>query len=729
MPAAPASTDLLSTLKQYFGFDSFRPLQEQIIRDSLAGRDTFALLPTGGGKSLCFQLPALIRPGLTIVVSPLIALMKDQVDALQTAGVAATFLNSSLNPDESRQRLRGLHNREFRLLYVAPERLTLSGFLSDLQKWNVSLIAVDEAHCVSEWGHDFRPEYRQLAQLRDLFPTVPFMALTATATERVRADIVKHLKLGEPACYVASFNRPNLTYRIIPKSGPYEQTLEFVRARPHDSGIVYCQSRKSAESVAARLNEDRVKAAPYHAGMEAKDRATNQELFLRDEVRVICATIAFGMGINKPNVRFVIHYDLPKNIEGYYQETGRAGRDGLPSECLLLFSAGDVVKQQQFLDEKPEPERTIAREQLQQMVHYAESGECRRASLLAYFSEEFADENCGACDNCLNPRETYDGTILAQKFLSCIYRIREKSGFSVGLNHVAEVLTGADTEKVRKFGHQKLSTYGIGREISRPEWAVIGRELIRLGFVKQDAQRFNVLELTSEGRAVLKERAKIQLTKPMKVPEKRAHAIGDIECDEVLFERLRELRKKLADERGVPSYIIFSDVSLRQMARFYPATNAEFTRISGVGQKKLEEFGQRFMMQIAAYLESNPKQSFATASPAAAPLRRTRLNDTARETLKLFRAGEGVQSIASKRRLVTGTIYSHLTNAAEAGEDIDLMRLVEPADFESIQNAFAKFGLGNLMGVHETLGGRFELGLLRLCRAVQQSQAKETVAR
>jgi len=721
MPAASANPNLLAPLKQYFGFDSFRPLQEQIIGDSLIGKDTFALLPTGGGKSLCFQLPALVRPGLTLVVSPLIALMKDQVDALQTAGIAATFLNSSLAPGESRERLRGLHNGEFRLLYVAPERLMLSGFLGDLQKWKVGLIAVDEAHCISEWGHDFRPEYRQLAQLRELFPNVPFMALTATATERVRADIIKHLKLREAGCYVASFNRPNLTYRVIPKSGPYEQTLEFVRARPHDSGIVYCQSRKSAESVAARLTEDGVKAAPYHAGMDAKDRGANQELFLRDEVRVICATIAFGMGINKPNVRFVIHYDLPKNVEGYYQETGRAGRDGLPSECLLLFSAGDVVKQQQFLDEKPEPEKTIAREQLQQMVHYAESAECRRASLLGYFSEEFAGDNCGACDNCLNPRETFDGTLPAQKFLSCIFRIREKSGFGVGMNHVAEVLTGADTEKVRKFGHQQLSTYGIGKDISRTEWGAIGRELIRLGFVKQDAQRFNVLELTPEGRAVLKERGKIQLTKPMKVPERQAHAIGEIACDEALFERLRGLRKRLADERSVPSYIIFSDVSLRQMARYYPSNNAEFSRISGVGQKKLEEFGKVFMAEIAAHLQSNPKQFFADDSFVAPPLPRSaRLNDTTRETLKLFRTGDSIELIATRRMLATSTIYGHLATALEAGESIDIARLLNAAELESIRSAFVKCGFGNLTGVHEALDGKFDFGLLRLCRTAQQ---------
>ena len=341
---------LLPLLKQYFGFTSFRPLQEEIIRDALAGKDIFALLPTGGGKSLCFQLPAMVRQGLTVVVSPLIALMKDQVDGLQAGGVPATFLNSSLAPGESRPRLRGLHQGEYRLLYVAPERLMLPGFLSDLQRWNVSLLAIDEAHCISEWGHDFRPEYRQLANLRDSFPEVPMMALTATATGRVRQDIVTQLKLRDPGLYVASFNRPNLTYRVFAKAQAYAQVLEFIRKRPRESGIIYCQARKTTESLANRLSDDGIRAKPYHAGLTPSERSRHQELFLRDEARVICATIAFGMGINKPNVRFVIHYDLPKNIEGYYQETGRAGRDGLPSECVLLFSPGDVVKQLGFID-------------------------------------------------------------------------------------------------------------------------------------------------------------------------------------------------------------------------------------------------------------------------------------------------------------------------------------------------------------------------------------------
>jgi ATP-dependent DNA helicase RecQ len=566
---------------------------------------------------------------------------------MQAGGIPATFLNSSLGQTESRARLRGLHNGEFRLLYVAPERLMLSGFLSDLQRWNVRLLAVDEAHCISEWGHDFRPEYRQLAELRKLFPETPMMALTATATERVRADIIKLLKLREPRCYVASFNRPNLTYRVLAKNKPYDQVLEFVRARPKESGIVYCQSRKSAESVARRLNEDGVKARPYHAGLTPKERSEHQELFLRDDVRVICATIAFGMGINKPNVRFVIHYDLPKNIEGYYQETGRAGRDGLPGECVLLFSAGDAIKQTQFIDEKPDPkEQQIAREQLQKMVHYAECAGCRRRELLAYFGEKFggvspesgrdalprvqADRqvgptesiNCGACDNCLSPRDTFDGTLAAQKFLSCVYRIRENTRFGVGLNHVIEVLTGADTEKVRKWNHEQLSTYGIGGEHSRPEWAAIGRELIRLGHLRQTSGKFSVLELTHDGLAALKQRRKVTLTRPVTAPEPKTHRAGEIACDEVLFDRLRRLRKQLADERNVPAYIVFSDVALRQMARDYPASEREFMHISGVGEKKLREFGDVFLAEIAAHLQTNPRQIFADDSFAASPGRR-----------------------------------------------------------------------------------------------------------
>jgi ATP-dependent DNA helicase RecQ len=716
--------ELLAPLKQFFGFSSFRPLQEEIIRDALAGKDVFAVLPTGGGKSLCFQLPALVRPGLTVVVSPLIALMKDQVDALQAAGVAATFLNSSLAVGESRLRLRGLHNGEFRLLYVAPERLMLSGFFDDLKKWNVNLFAIDEAHCVSEWGHDFRPEYRQLKTLREKFPDVPVMALTATATERVREDIVRQLHLKDAACCVASFNRPNLTYRVAAKTGAYEQILSFINSRKDEGGIIYCQSRKTTEDLARKLSEDGIKALPYHAGLDGDVRSRNQEAFLRDEIRVVCATIAFGMGINKPNLRFVIHYDLPKNIEGYYQETGRAGRDGLPSECLLMFSPGDRVKQMRFIDEKPDPkERDIARAQLEQMIHYAEVASCRREFLLGYFGEKFDEENCGGCDNCLSPRATWDGTLAAQKFLSCVYRIREKSGFGVGLNHVIEVLTGADTEKVRKFGHHELSTYNIGGEHNRAEWGAIGRELVRLGFLFQNTERFSTIEITDAGRAALKSRQKITLTKPVAPTDPQKHRAGEIACDEALFEKLRALRKQLADERGVPPYIVFSDVSLRQMARFYPANNAEFSRISGVGDKKLQEFGAAFLGEIAKHLQTNARQIFADDSftePSVPMPRRSRLTDTVRETLHFFRQGKTVSEIARVRGFKDGTIYSHLEEAMLAGEAIDVNALVSADAQRDIAAAFKKHGFGNLVGVVESLGGRYDYGQCRIMRAMLQ---------
>jgi ATP-dependent DNA helicase RecQ len=657
---------LLPLLKQYFGFRSFRPLQEEIIRDVLAGQDVFALLPTGGGKSLCFQLPAMARPGLAVVVSPLIALMKDQVDALQASGVPATFLNSSLAAGESRARLRGLHNGEFRLLYVAPERLMLPGCLADLQRWGVNLLAIDEAHCISEWGHDFRPEYRQLAELRQLFPTVPMMALTATATARVRHDIVTLLRLREPRCYVASFNRPNLTYRVFAKHKPYDQLRKFLRERPGQSGIVYCQARKTAESVASRLEADGLKAKPYHAGLTAKERTAHQELFLQDEVRVICATIAFGMGINKPNVRFVVHYDLPKNIEGYYQETGRAGRDGLPSECVLLFSAGDVAKLVRFIDEKSDPgERNIAHEQLRQMVHYAESSGCRRSELLGYFGEPAAEANCGGCDNCLSPRATYDGTLSAQKFLSCLYRIRQRSGFEFGMNQIVEVLTGAETESIRRWGHEQLSTYGIGQEHSRAEWKAIGRELIRQGLVRQVSRdHFSVLGLTEDGLAVLKERKPVRLTRPVSAPEPKAPRAGEIACDELLFERLVRLRKQLADERALPPHILFSDVTLRQVARDYPASERALARISGMSARKLQEFGRVLLAVVAGHLETQPRQIFAETSfeddvPREARSTRRASSDAAPYDKELFERLRMVRRRMAERRGLPAYMILH----------------------------------------------------------------------
>jgi ATP-dependent DNA helicase RecQ len=566
-------------------------------------------------------------------------------------------LNSTLSAEEVRTRFRHLHAGELKLLFVAPERLMAGTLIDDLLRWGVSCVAVDEAHCISEWGHDFRPEYRQLATLRERLPQVPYMALTATATERVRGDIVTQLRLRQPSIYVASFNRPNLTYRVLPKSQAQKQLVEFATSRRRESGIVYCASRASTETLADKLRRAGLRALPYHAGLPHDERERNQDAFLRDEARIICATIAFGMGINKPNVRFVVHYDLPKNIEGYYQETGRAGRDSLPSDCLLLYSPSDVAKQLRFIEEKTdEGERRIARQQLQQMVHYAESSGCRRESLLSYFGESYrpgSDElldddrqddeveldgpayGCGACDNCLSPRESFDVTVAAQKLLSCVYRIRQRSGFDVGLNHVIAVLIGSDQDKLRQHGHEQLSTYGIGREHHRTEWAAMARELVRLGLLRQNPERFNTLAITEDGMAALRDRRAITLSRPLaqapaeEAPSRRRRGgaaseaslavqssrssparkragrrLGargsEIACDEDLFEALRGLRKTLADKKGVPPYIVFGDATLRLMALHKPQDEAGLLAISGVGERKLAEYGQAFLAALRA---------------------------------------------------------------------------------------------------------------------------------
>ncbi|OGV75331.1 MAG: ATP-dependent DNA helicase RecQ [Lentisphaerae bacterium RIFOXYB12_FULL_65_16] len=727
---AQQATGLKELLGQYFGFTGFRPLQEEIVSDVLAGRDVVALLPTGGGKSLCYQLPALARDGLTLVVSPLISLMKDQVDALTANGVAATFLNSTLSAPEARARLHGLYDGQYRLLYAAPERIMLTDFSEKLRNWRINLIAVDEAHCISEWGHDFRPEYRQLRDLRGRLPVVPMLALTATATERVRVDIARQLGLREPRQYTASFNRPNLTYRVWRKSGPYGQMLGFIRARPDAAGIVYCHSRRTTEMLAQRLCADGVPARPYHAGMETRDRAAHQDLFLRDEVRVVCATIAFGMGIDKPNVRFVIHYDLPRNLEGYYQETGRAGRDGLPGECLLLFGAGDEVKLRRFIDEKPDPqEQQVAREQLKQMVDYAEGAGCRRVRLLGYFGETFPESDCGGCDNCLTPRQTCDATVPAHRFLACIEGLREATPrFEPNVNHIAGVLAGASTELIRRWGHDRVAAYGTGRDLPRAEWQALGRELVRLGLLRQTTGRFSAIELTAAGLATLRESRPVRIASFAEAtPETRQRPLaGDVPCDEALCERLRRLRRRLAETRKVPAYVIFSDVSLRAMARAYPVTEAEFARVHGVGRQKLAEFAAPFMTEIADYLRTNPRQSFSAPDPAPLwqPARRELfMNDSASETLRLHKTGLSVEEIARVRGLSAGTVYTHLTATVQAGHPVDLGRLIPATVQTRIAGAFKQVTSGRLREVKELVGDAVDYGQLHLWRAANPAPA------
>ncbi len=587
-------------LKDSFGYSSFRPHQEEIVSAALAGRDVLALLPTGGGKSLCFQLPAVLGQGLTLVISPLIALMKDQVDGLQANGVEATFLNSSLDSDDARERYRGLWRNQYRLLYVAPERLFQATFMKSLGEWPVERVAIDEAHCISEWGHDFRPEYRRLVELRERFPKIPFMALTATATERVRKDISQQLRLNDPFVSIGSFNRPNLAYRVIPKSKPADQVRRLIAAHRGGAGIVYCASRKAAESVAESLRDANIPARPYHAGLSDHDRSKNQEAFVRDKIQVICATVAFGMGIDKPNVRFVIHHDLPKNVEGYYQETGRAGRDGLASECVLLFSASDVAKQLGFIEEiTDETEKRVAKNQLRRMIDYGETTNCRRANLLEYFAERFSEPNCGGCDNCLTPRERFDASIPMQKLLSTVYRVRSASSSmgraaTFGLMHHANILTGKATEQTARWNHEGLSTWGIGHEFSREEWQQIGREAVRRGLLHQMSGDYPTVDLTGAGADFLKTRGTLEMPRPV-APRKAVAAAGEkrgrstrvnadeAPFDEALFEKLKTVRRTFADERNVPAFVIFGDATLRTMARERPTTAEAFLAVSGVG--------------------------------------------------------------------------------------------------------------------------------------------------
>jgi ATP-dependent DNA helicase RecQ len=589
---------LHATLRKVFGLHEFRPHQREIIQGLLSARDAFVLMPTGGGKSLCYQLPALLRPGMALVVSPLISLMKDQVDALMANGVAAAFYNSSLDPVQAKQILAAMHAGELKLLYVAPERLMHAGFLARLADVPVSLIAVDEAHCVSQWGHDFRPEYAALGALRSQLPGVPLIALTATADAHTRKDIVQVLGLERARHYVASFDRPNIRYTVLEKHRPMEQLTRFLDNRGAESGIVYALSRKRTEEITAQLEVEGLSAAAYHAGLTGDVRRDVQERYLRDDVQIVVATVAFGMGIDKPNVRFVVHYDLPKHIEGYYQESGRAGRDGLASEALLLYGAQDVVTARRLLDGTSNPEqRRIEAHKLQAMVGFAESLTCRRRVLLGYFGEHL-DQDCGNCDVCLNPPQTFDATVAAQKVLSCVYRVGER----FGIKHVVDVLRGADTERIRRLGHAKLSTYGIGSDMSDAEWTSLVRQLIHRGLLLQDIGNYSVLRLTPAARPVLRGERELVLARPRikSRSKRRSGAAAALEAaDTDLFEALRALRKGLAEAQGVPPYVIFGDATLVEMSRRRPASGAELLEITGVGQKKLERYGADFLDVIA----------------------------------------------------------------------------------------------------------------------------------
>lgn len=593
--------DARQVLRQVYGYDSFRPMQERVIEAVLAKRDTFVLMPTGGGKSLCFQIPALMLEGTAIVVSPLISLMKDQVDALRANGVEAAFLNSSLSDGEAAIIFSKLQKGELSLLYVSPERLMMPEFVARLDRLPISMIAIDEAHCVSQWGHDFRPEYVQIGLLRDRFAHVPFIALTATADEQTRNDVVARLQLKEAEIFIAGFDRPNIRYTVVEKKNPTKQLLEFIRKRNDESGIVYCLSRKRVEKVAEDLRDAGIEAEAYHAGIDSARRGIVQEGFRQDATKVVVATVAFGMGIDKPNVRYVVHFDMPKNVEGYYQETGRAGRDGLPSEAFLLYGAGDVVTARSLIEQNEnEKQRQIELKKLYAMVEMAEALTCRRRYLLRYFGEE-GTEDCGNCDICLDPPEQYDATEDAKKALMCVYELKQR----FGVRHVAEVLRGSEGAKIIDWGHHHLPSYGSGKHLSTDEWASILRQLVHRGVLIQDVHAYNALKLTPSTRPILREGQRVLLAKPrIKVKEPRAPkaaAAGSVDYDRGLFDRLRKLRRRLADEAMVPPYVVFGDATLIGMASRKPKNATELLTVPGVGQAKLQRYGEVFLREIIGY--------------------------------------------------------------------------------------------------------------------------------
>ncbi len=723
-PNRPSSEQIAATLQSTFGYRSFRPLQEEIVHAILDRQDVFVLMPTGGGKSLCYQLPALLLDGLTVVVSPLIALMKDQVDALQALGVPATFINSSLDSTEAGERQAAVARGDIKLLYVAPERLVLPGFLHLLRHRGVTMFAIDEAHCVSEWGHDFRPEYRELRQLRDQFPDAIFSAFTATATPRVQQDIRDQLGLERASGFQGSFNRPNLYYEVRPKQAAYQQLLDYIHSRKGASGIIYCQTRASTEDLADRLRGDGINAAAYHGGMDGKQRQRVQEAFVRDNVQIIVATIAFGMGIDKPDVRFVVHYDLPKNLEGYYQESGRAGRDGDPADCILFFTYGDVGKHLHFIDDKPtEALRDAARQQLRQMTDWAESTTCRRKALLGYFDEVWDGVQDPCCDVCRNPVDEVDYTVAAQMFLSCVKRTGERFGAA----YVIDVLRGSTAERIMKFGHNRLSTWGIGKDRSKEEWNYIVRGIVRNGFARQAPEEYNAVKITNEGYQLLFKGEKLLLpAAPVRGSRRTATDAGDIaQPHPDLFNELRQLRKQLADRRGVPPYVIFPDTTLRQMAAQLPGDVGQLLSISGVGQRKAQEFGDDFLAAIGEYaMRTGAAPAKLPMNPIASVVRagrRKSLSDTARQTLDLFDRGLSIADIARERGLSDITVEGHLEDAIRSGADVDLDRLVSPSRRLEIEAAIEEVGAELLKPIRDALGEEFTYAEIRFTRAAHEA--------
>ncbi len=708
-------------LQDVFGYAAFRGLQAEVIGAALAGQDALVLMPTGAGKSLCYQVPALVLEGTAIVVSPLIALMEDQVTALQQLGVNADYLNSTLDMNEARRIERALLDGELDLLYVAPERLTTPRFLQLLMQCQgqLALFAIDEAHCVSQWGHDFRPEYQRLSVLHEHFPSVPRMALTATADEQTRKDIITRLQLQQARQFVSGFDRPNIRYTITLKNNPRQQLLHFINTHHrqggvYDAGIVYCLSRKRVEQTAEFLQSKGLSALPYHAGLPAQTRQQNQQRFINEEGIVMVATIAFGMGIDKPNVRFVGHLDLPKSLEAYYQETGRAGRDGLPANAWMAYGLQDVINLRQMLDggNASDEQKRIERQKLEAMLGLCEVVTCRRQALLDYFGDHL-EQACGNCDNCLNTPETWDATEAAQKAMSCVYR----TGQRYGVNYLISVLLGVEDDDTQRRGHRELGVFGIGKGMDKNQWRAVYRQLVARGFLSVDVEGWGSLRLTEKARPILRGEQSLQLrkdAKPARLSSVKAKAQRRLQRaeDQQLWEALRECRMRLAQEQNVPPYVIFHDATLMAMVEMRPDNLSAFSHISGVGERKLHAYGETFLQVIAAHRPPEPSGEGQS--------------DTVSDSINLFRLGMDAAAIASQRELSETTVHNHLAQGVEEGVlALDEVLPLSAPEVASIQDALLQSGQDDnwpLKPVFEQFSGTYDYPTLNYVRAALRAK-------
>ncbi|MFA6421938.1 MAG: DNA helicase RecQ [Candidatus Buchananbacteria bacterium] len=712
-------TKISKTLKKYFGYDEFRPMQSDIIQSVLDGKDNFILMPTGGGKSLCYQLPALEFPGITLVISPLIALMKDQVDALQANGIKAEYINSSLTSQQINSAYERAKNNEIKILYLAPERFAQDEFQQFLKSLTISLIAVDEAHCISEWGHDFRPDYRNLSMLKKIFPSVPLIALTATATAKVREDIINQLNLKKAPIFISSFNRENLNLSIIEKKQAFPRLVRLLEKYKDESSIIYCHSRKETEEIAENLRLNKFNARAYHAGLEANERKLVQDLFIKDKVNIIVATIAFGMGIDKPDVRLVVHYTYPKTLEGYYQEIGRAGRDGLPSECVTFYTYADTRKHEFFINQIQDGQLQLrAQEKLNEIINFCDLSTCRKKYLLKYFGENLEKENCGGCDVCLTEKEIFDATKVSKKILSAVARTENRYGKS----YIVDVLLGKKNQKVLINKHDQLSVFNIVNDYSENELAQIIDQLTNLNYLMKSEGLYPVLSLTRKGNQFLTGDEILSLNKPRAdvVINKKTPKKGDLEFNAELFAILRALRKDLADTANVPPFVIFGDTSLQEMAYYFPKDNDSFSKISGVGAKKLERFGEIFIKTITEFTNANKIESIAKpGKKITEPILNIKMQRPIfyLKTRELLIKKISIERIAKHQNLTPSTIIGHIEKSIDAGEKLDLEYLKLPHNrYEAMKEAFLECGDEKLKPVFEYLDGKYSYDELKLAR-------------